>query len=122
MASGVRRRWREGCRESVGRRIARFLVQISISLPAQMPDAERETILEAERECGRALKTAGLICDIWRIPGRLANVGIWEARNATQLHGALTSLPLWPFASVSVTPLVDHYLTRDTEEPRARAE
>jgi len=45
-----------------------------------------------------------------RIPGRLANVGIWSTPTANELHDALTSLPVWRHAEISVTALSDHPL------------
>ena len=93
----------------------RFLVQIEVKLPPTMSTAERDSLLEREQVRGTELKQAGSIQDIWRIPGRLANVGIWDAANATALHEALVSLPVWPWTEVVVTPLADHYLTTDPE-------
>jgi muconolactone D-isomerase len=99
--------------------MARFLVQISVALSSDMPGAERAALLERERRRGQELKDAGVIEGIWRIPGRLANVGIWRAENATELHEAIASLPVWPWTDVTVTPLADHHLTPDPEETRA---
>ena len=93
----------------------RFLVQISVALPPDMPQDERSALLERERERGRELKSAGIIHDIWRVPGRLANVGIWCTPNATALHEAISSLPVWAWTEVTVTPLADHYLTSEPE-------
>jgi muconolactone delta-isomerase len=41
-------------------------------------------------------------------PGRWANWGLWEAEDATALHEAISSLPLWPWMSVTVHPLAVH--------------
>lgn len=95
--------------------MARFLVEISVTLPPDMPAAERERLLERERQRGRELKDAGTIEDVWRVPGRLANVGIWRAASATDLHEAIVSLPVWPWTEVVVTPLADHHLTSHPE-------
>ena len=45
---------------------------------------------------------------LWRVPGRWANWGLWEAPDATALHEALNSLPLWPWMSIRVHPLARH--------------
>jgi muconolactone D-isomerase len=45
---------------------------------------------------------------LWRIPGRTANWGLWRAADATELHDALTSLPLWPHMHIEVVPLAKH--------------
>ena len=95
--------------------MARYLVRIAVDLPPRMPDDEREALMERERERGRELREAGTIEEMWRVPGRLANVGIWSAPSATVLHEAISSLPVWRFTEVEVTPLADHYLSRDPE-------
>jgi muconolactone D-isomerase len=90
-----------------------FLVQIQVNLPAAMDPAERTALISAEQVRGRELRSEGTIVRMWRIPGRLANVGIWNTPDATALHDAITSLPLSPYLDVQVTPLATHYLERD---------
>ena len=75
-----------------------------------MEDAERARLIEAERVRGRELAEHGVIRAIWRVPGRFANRAIWSAPDATALHEAITSLPLWPYIDVVVTPLARHDL------------
>jgi muconolactone D-isomerase len=87
-----------------------FLVEIEVSLPVEMPAQERERLMEAEMRRGRELKAAGAIVRMWRIPGRTANVGIWEAPEPTALHAALCSLPMFPYLRADVRPLATHYL------------
>ena len=70
----------------------------------------RAALMAAEFERGNALAQAGLLRAIWRVPGRLANRAIWSADDATALHDALTSLPLWPYMDIAVTPLARHPL------------
>jgi muconolactone D-isomerase len=89
-----------------------FLVQIDVALPPSMPIADRERLLTAENERGHELLAAGSIRDIWRIPGALRNVGVWEAADATELHDLISSLPLFPFLAAEVTPLAVHPLRR----------
>jgi muconolactone D-isomerase len=88
----------------------KFLVQIDVRLPGKLTDAERAELLEAELERGRELVDAGVIWAIWRIPGALRNVGVWEAADATELHEHLTSLPVSRWVTAEVTPLADHPL------------
>jgi muconolactone D-isomerase len=85
-----------------------FLVEIEIALPASLDEAACSQLLEAELERGTALAEAGVLRAIWRVPGRFANRGIWSAPDATALHDALVSLPLWRYMDVTVTPLSRH--------------
>lgn len=87
-----------------------FLVEIDIQIPHDLDDDRRSSLLKAEAARGAALAESGMIRAIWRVPGRLANRGIWTLPDATALHEALVSLPLWPFMTVSVVPLARHPL------------
>ena len=89
-----------------------FLVRIHFSLPPDMDPAAKDELIERETERGRELRAAGAIVRIWRIPGRTANVGIWQAADATELHGLLSSLPLFPWMDIDVTALAVHRLER----------
>lgn len=85
-------------------------MEIDISLPADLDEARRAALLEAEVERGGELADAGIVRAVWRVPGRFANRAIWSADDATALHAALVSLPLWPYMDVRVTALARHAL------------
>ena len=85
-----------------------FLVEVEIALPPDLDEARRTALLAAELERGKALAEAGVVRAIWRVPGRFANRAIWSAPDATALHDALSSLPLWRYMDISVTPLATH--------------
>jgi len=70
-----------------------------------------------ERRRGQDLQAQGWLRRIWRVPGRMANVALYEARDATHLHELLTSLPLWPWMDVAVQPLAQHPLERPEASP-----
>jgi len=91
----------------------RFLVRIKVTLPPTLDPSERERLLAAELERGRALHAAGAIVDIWRIPGAIRNVGIWEAADATELHELIASLPLFPYFEADTTALAQHPINAD---------
>jgi len=87
-----------------------FLVRIAVRLPADMPDARKAELTAAERDYGAELRRRGAIQRIWRVPGATRNVGIWEARDATELHELLSGLPLFPWVEAEVTALAQHPL------------
>ena len=87
-----------------------FLVEIQVTLPPTVTEAERVRLTDAEARRGRELQHAGTIVRIWRVPGRTANIGIWEAPDASALHDALASLPMFPHLRADVTPLATHPL------------
>ena len=85
-----------------------FLVSIDVALPHGMPVEQRQELYAAEAVQAAALAAAGRLVRLWRIPGRTANWGLWRADDATELHDALTSLPLWPYMHIEVVPLAKH--------------
>jgi muconolactone D-isomerase len=87
-----------------------FLVQIQVDFPPDMPAEQLADFVAREAERGRELKDAGTIVRIWRVPGRRANVGVWSAATADELHAALTSLPAFPWIDAHVTALATHNL------------
>lgn len=92
-----------------------FLVNIEVGWPADGDPEELARLTTAERQRGRELAEAGLIRRMWRVPGRRANWGIWEAADATELHAAIGSLPFYPYLDVEVIPLAAH--PTDPERP-----
>jgi muconolactone D-isomerase len=85
-----------------------FLVEIVVRLPPDTPAARKAELVAAEAARAKELAAQGTIYRLWRIPGRWANVGIWRAEDATALHEALSSLPLYAWLEVDVTPLAHH--------------
>ncbi|MEU1517507.1 muconolactone Delta-isomerase family protein [Streptomyces sp. NPDC005811] len=85
-----------------------FLVRTENLLPPDTPDDTREQLRKAERERAVELRQAGILKRLWRVPGRNATIGLYEAEDPAALHDALTSLPLWKWMDVSVEALATH--------------
>jgi muconolactone D-isomerase len=92
-----------------------FLVNIEVGWPADGDPDELARLVAAERVRGRELGEEGSIRRMWRVPGRRANWGIWEAEDATALHAAISSLPFFPYLDVEVITLAAH--PNDPERP-----
>jgi muconolactone D-isomerase len=92
-----------------------FLVRIVVEWPADGDPTELARLTSAERERASALAAEGRIKRMWRIPGRRANWGLWEAADPTELHAAISSLPFFPYLAVEVHPLAAH--PSDPERP-----
>ena len=54
------------------------------------------------------LRAAGVLKRLWRVPGRNATIGLYEAADPAELHDALMSLPQAPWLDVTVEPLALH--------------
>lgn len=85
-----------------------FLVRIQINWPPEAPEEERARIFAEELEAGQRLAHAGALRRLWRIPGRWANWSLYDVADATELHDALTTLPLYPWMDIVVHPLATH--------------
>ncbi|WP_396277438.1 muconolactone Delta-isomerase [Glutamicibacter creatinolyticus] len=85
-----------------------FLVRFETNLPADMPGDEKALLKTGERARALELREQGILRRLWRVPGRRAVVGLWEASDATAIHDALASLPQFPWMDVTVEPLATH--------------
>jgi muconolactone D-isomerase len=92
-----------------------FLVNIEVDWPPDGDPEELARLTAAERVRGAELAAGGTIRRMWRVPGRRANWGVWEAEDATALHAAIGSLPFFPYLDVEVIPLAAH--PTDPERP-----
>lgn len=85
-----------------------FLVRFETRLPEGMGRQHRDELRSEERARAGELREAGVLKRLWRVPGRRATVGLWEAADATALHDALASLPQFAWMDVTVEPLATH--------------
>jgi muconolactone D-isomerase len=85
-----------------------FLVRAENRLPPDTPEETRERLRKAERERAVELREAGVLKRLWRVPGRNATIGLYEADDPAVLHDAIASLPMWPWLDVTVEPLATH--------------
>lgn len=85
-----------------------FLVRAQNNLPPETPDETVQRLREAERARAMQLREAGILKRLWRVPGRNATIGLYEADDPAALHDALVSLPMWKWLDVTVEPLATH--------------
>lgn len=84
-------------------------MRLEAHLPGDLDAAELEHLNAAERARGIELREAGVIEHLWRLEGRRANVGVWQAPDRSALDQALDSLPLRRWLEVAeVTVLLPH--------------
>lgn len=74
--------------------------------------AELLALVAAEREAGRRLLEQGTLSRAWRLPGKWATLLLMSVDDTDHLHDALSTLPLLPYALVTVTALAQHPLER----------
>lgn len=85
-----------------------FLVRIKVLWPPDGDEQMKNLLIQREAERALELVRDGVIERLWRVPGSWANIGIWRAQDASELHKALTSLPFFPWLNVVVEPLASH--------------
>ncbi len=89
-------------------------MHIEIVWPPEAPEEQRAEVFARELEQGQRLAHAGQLRRLWRIPGRWANWSLYDVADATELHEALSSLPLYPWMDIEVHALAEH-----PNDPRA---
>ncbi|MDT0571982.1 muconolactone Delta-isomerase family protein [Streptomyces sp. DSM 3412] len=85
-----------------------FLVRTENTLPPDTPDHVRESLRKGERARAQELREAGILKRLWRVPGRNATIGLYEAADPAELHDALVSLPMWTWMDITVEALATH--------------
>ncbi len=85
-----------------------FQVQMDVRIPHDLPADRAEALKREEREKAQSLQEAGVWRHLWRHAGRYANTSIFDVESPQALHDVLSTLPLFPFMEISVTPLCRH--------------
>jgi muconolactone D-isomerase len=84
------------------------MVEMNVRIPRDFDKEETTRLKAREKERFQELQRAGKWRHIWRVVGLYANVSIFDVESNTELHDILTSLPLYPFMDMKVTPLCRH--------------
>ena len=86
-----------------------FLVRFEIKVPPDVDGDQLQEIMAEEKRRGDLLWSSGRLLRIWRVPGRRASIGLYDFPDATELHAEFSTLPLFPYMTVSsVEPLAVH--------------
>jgi len=81
---------------------------MDVNLPADLPADVVADILAREKAYSQALQKSGKWRHLWRIVGEYANYSIFDVESNAQLHEILSSLPLFRYMTIAVTPLCRH--------------
>lgn len=85
-----------------------FHVRMDVQLPHDMPAVKAAELKAVEKARAQQLQEAGIWRHLWRIVGQYSNISIFDVKDSEELHAILSTLPLFPFMQVAVTPLVRH--------------
>lgn len=85
-----------------------FLVRLHNDMPPDTPPERRAELRTTERARAMALRDAAILVKLWRVPGSQDAIGLFAAADATELHEALASLPMFPWQTITVEALATH--------------
>jgi muconolactone D-isomerase len=85
-----------------------FHVRMDVSLPHDLDHNRRAELIAAEKERALELQKLGVWPHLWRVVGHHSTICVFDVPSNDELHAFLSSLPLWEFMRVEVTPLAQH--------------
>ena len=88
--------------------MAEFLVNIKFVWPDSITEEKRKELREKEVAMAGELARKGHLVRMWRVVGRRENWGLWRAKDATEMHAILSTLPIWPYMEIQVMAMAQH--------------
>ena len=93
-----------------------FHVEMEVRLPPDLAADTAEALKRTERERAQELQRSGRWRHLWRVAGQYANVSIFDVESPQELHELISTLPLFPYMTVRVTPLCRHPSSVHTDD------
>jgi muconolactone D-isomerase len=84
------------------------MVHMQVNIPSTLPKDEADRLKAEEKAYSQKLQQEGKWRHLWRVAGQYANYSVFDVSSNDELHNILMSLPLYPYMSISVTPLAQH--------------
>ena len=85
-----------------------YMVHMQVEIPTTLPKAEADRLKAEEKAYAQKLQQEGKWRHLWRVAGQYANYSVFDVSGNDELHNTLMSLPLYPYMSITVTPLAQH--------------
>jgi muconolactone D-isomerase len=85
-----------------------YHVRMDVRPPHGIDQAEFERLKAQEKARAQDLQRQGKWVHLWRIAGQYSNISVFDVADHDELHAIISSLPLFPFMDVAVTPLARH--------------
>ncbi|MEV6283996.1 muconolactone Delta-isomerase [Kribbella sp. NPDC051770] len=85
-----------------------FHVRMDVAIPHNLDPEVRADLVAREKARALEIQASGAWPELWRIAGEYANFSIFDVSSNDELHDLLTSLPLFPYMKIRVTPLATH--------------
>jgi muconolactone D-isomerase len=85
-----------------------YAVRMDVAIPSELVPADRADLLARERAYSQELQRSGKWLYIWRVVGMYSNLSIFDVADNDELHEILWGLPLFPYMTITVTPMAKH--------------
>lgn len=85
-----------------------YHVRMDVRPPHGLDPAVFDRLKAAEKSRAQDLQRDGTWVHLWRIAGQYSNISVFDVADHDTLHAILSTLPLFPFMEISVTPLARH--------------
>ncbi|TDR94993.1 muconolactone Delta-isomerase [Enterovirga rhinocerotis] len=85
-----------------------YCVRMDVRVPHDVDPDRFAALKAAEKARAEELQRAGTWRHLWRIAGQYANISVFDVASHDELHEVLSTLPLFPFMEIEVTPLARH--------------
>jgi muconolactone D-isomerase len=85
-----------------------YHVRMDVRPPPGIDPAQFDRLKVEEKARAEELQRQGTWLHLWRITGQYSNFSIFDVDGHDTLHAILSTLPLFPFMEISVTPLSRH--------------
>ena len=85
-----------------------YCVKMDVRVPHGVDPVMFDRLKAEEKARAQDLQRAGTWVHLWRIAGQYANISIFDVPDHDALHDILSTLPLFPYMAIEVTPLARH--------------
>lgn len=85
-----------------------YHVRMDVRPPRDVDPATFDRLKAEEKACAEELQRSGKWVHLWRIAGQYSNFSIFDVESHDELHAIVSTLPLFPFMGIEVTPLARH--------------
>ncbi|HEX2941131.1 MAG TPA: muconolactone Delta-isomerase [Rhodopila sp.] len=85
-----------------------YHVRMDVHVPHDVAPEHFERLKAEEKARAQDLQRLGTWRHLWRVAGQYSNVSIFDVADHDELHALLSTLPLFPFMTIQVTPLARH--------------
>ena len=85
-----------------------YHVRMDVRPPHGMDPAVFDRLKAEEKARAEDLQRQGKWVHLWRVAGQYANISVFDVESHDELHAILSTLPLFPFMEITVTPLARH--------------